>query len=143
MSNASQNQAADVDIYCAAVDSCADWADTTNTSTGRVGYRLRTTAKVRHQFGATAWAANEWYDTPDFSNVVQEVSDRAGRNETFDLGVMMLPYSTDLPVANCRRIVYSYDQTGNTSGAKLTYTYTVPGGNIASVVAHQRLLGGM
>lgn len=114
-----------VTLYCADEDNTATYS----TSSGDFPYdRPATTAQV-------SWLAlnigktNDWRSSPDISSCVQEVIDRDGWSSGNALAVIAQRNNS---YSAYNFYIRTYDYTGNTYGAKLNVSYTVPAEQVTS-----------
>jgi hypothetical protein len=104
--------------YGAAVDSCADWADTTNITTGNPGVRTRTTAYDSLATTATGW--NSW---DAMAAAVEEILGRANWALNNEMGFIFANNHTTDPSTDEGIEAYTYDN-GSAYAAKLDITYS-------------------
>jgi len=105
-------------------DNSAAWGNTTNTATGRPGYRTRTTAHVHWTYGA--WGSTPgWKTSLSLVAVIQEVIDRAGWASGNALSLMLLANDESWPGAN-KVAWFKTIEAGATYAARLNITYTPP-----------------
>lgn len=101
-----------------------------NSETGLPMYRTQTTEKV--QWTPGNWTGNAWTTTVDFSTVVQEIIDYGfPTNEAEKCMCFCLEPTVKEFADNSYRTIYTYEQTGNTFGAKFNGTYTTSSGSYA------------
>ena len=109
----------------------ADDAATFTTGSNNISGRTLTTASAAWS-NAEIWLTNQSYDTPDFSQTVQEVIDRGGWASGNAMVVVLTNNSSN---ANDRD-AHSYD--GNSSLApelRITYTEALPGGSTWELIS--------
>lgn len=113
-------------IYC----QDADNASTFNTGANNISSRSRTTASTNWS-NPTSWIKNQTYNTPDFSQAVQEVVDRGGWVSGNAVAVIIDANST-----LGDRDGWSYN--GNAGAApelRITYTEALPGGSTWELIS--------
>lgn len=108
-----------VTLYCADEDNTATYS----WSSGDFVYdRPATTAQVSW-LALNIGSTNDWRSSPDISSCVQEVIDRGGWSSGNALAVIA-QRNNSYSGYNFR--IRTYDYAGNTYGAKLNVSYTVP-----------------
>ena len=81
------------------------------------GYDITT---ANQTWTLTNWTENSWYESPSLVAVIQEIVDRPG----FTGGYLGLRIDAD--EFGTQRLAFSYEESGNVSGAKLHLEYTTP-----------------
>lgn len=104
----------------------------------------RTTARVDWD-GEEHWVAGNDYNSPDITEVIQEIADRPGRDRIFDMVIFWEDYEDRSTHAlGCYRDAVSYDLDGNNTG-KLVIDYVVyppdcPDGLMGDIINIQEIM---
>ncbi len=115
----SHNNHLDGIVYARIEAEDVDNAASFNPRGGRIGSQPRTSASVDWDH-SEPWAANTWYESPDITDVIQEVIDRAGWSPNNSLAIL---YSTRDDEGGYRNFS-SYDRSSDFA-PKLEITYAV------------------
>lgn len=107
-------------IYCEDEDDAATFSSSSNNISGR------TTTTASTSWGnPTSWIKNQTYDTPDFSQAVQEVVDRGGWASGQAMAIII-----DVNGTTGDRDAWSYNGSpGGAAELRVTYTEALPGGS--------------
>ena len=103
------------------VDDAAEWS--AEHKIGTHGYPARTTNYTDWDVGP--WTAGTWYNTPDLSDVVEEVVGRGGWASNNDLNLMMWYPTEAHPESNEYENISQWDENP-AYGAKFNCSYTEP-----------------
>lgn len=113
-------------IYCEDEDDAATFTSGSNNISGRT----LTTASTTWSSPVT-WIKNQTYDTPDFSQAVQEVADRGSWASGNAMAIIL-----DGSSSTGDRDAWAYDGSpGSAAELRITYTEALPGGSTWELIS--------